>query len=169
MPRVKPGTVIRSNLNGSNGWSYRGMRFITHSVQPGDVNHIDWAQESKTKKAVARQQLSSPAIPTLFDNILTPAQLAELAAQDALPKVGLPTFVLVHALDRDSGDRELVIGHSRYNEDDGAPWNWHDSLLTAHKPETTEQPLPNRTVAPSPVAPDVPVRLRQPAADRKAQ
>ena len=169
MPRVKPGTVIRSNLNGSNGWSYRGLRFITHSVQLCELNRIDWTQESKTKKAVARQQPASPAIPTLLDSILTPTELADLALQDALPEVGVPTFVLVHALDRDSSDRELVFGHSRYNDDDGAPWNWHESLLGGHKPETTKQPLPNWTPNPSHVAPDVPVRLRQPAADRKTQ
>ncbi len=95
--------------------------------------------------------------------MLNDGQREDLAAQDALPLVGVPTLVLVHALDRDTSDSELSIGHSRYNDDHGGPWHWREDLLTGPEPQEHSRTVPG---APGPAhdAPDVAVRLR-PAAE----
>lgn len=159
MPVVRAGTVVRSNLRGSNGWSLKGFRFITHSFQRGEVARIDWTQASKTLQAVARQAPASGQPMTLLDVMLNIEQRNDLASQDALPAVTLPTLVLVHALDRDTSERELAIGHSRYNEDLGGPWHWHEDLLSGPEPDQSARSVPNAPVT-SNDEPDVTVRLR---------
>lgn len=160
MPVIKAGTLVRSNLNGSNGWALRGFRFITHSYRWGEVASIDWMHSSKTLQAVSRQSPAAFVPMTLLDEILDEAQRDDLANQDALPTVSMPTLVLVHALDRDTSQRELAIGHSRYNEDAGGPWHWREDLLGGPAPKQSSRSVPN-VPAPSQDAPDVSVRLRR--------
>jgi len=168
MPRIPAGLVVRSNLHGSNGWGIRGLRIITHSVQPGQIAAIDWTQESKTKKAVSRQEPSKLDEPNVLQVMLGPEAAAEFGSQDALPEVGIPTVVLVHSLDRDTGGRELEVGHSRYNDDDGSPWHWREDLLRGPGPEENGLDLPGGDPSPSQDVPDVEVRLRTvPAATRE--
>lgn len=80
--------------------------------------------------------------------------------KDDLPAVVMPTFVLVHALDRDSAERELAIGHSRYNDNLGDPWHWHEDLLSRPEPDQRARVVPD-VPAPTQQEPDVTVRLRK--------
>lgn len=164
MPVIPAGTVVRANLRGSNGWSLRGFRFVTHSFQLGGIERIDWTQASKTLQAVARQAPSDLEQMTLLDGILDAEQRDILAAQDALPTVTLPTLVLVHALDRDTGERDLALGHSRYNEDLFRAWHWQENLLGRPDPEEYSRSVPD-SPTPSIDVPDVAVRLRKRAAE----
>lgn len=169
MPVIKAGTVVRSNLRGSNGWSVAGFRFITHSFPLGELARIDWTQASKTLQAVSRQEPAGSPIPrNLLDMMLDEDQREDLAAQDALPFVGVPTLVLVHSLDRDTAEREIAIGQSRYNDDLGGSWHWREPLSGGPAPEKGARPAPE---APSPAhdEPDVTVRLRPSAAAEDAR
>jgi len=166
MPIVKAGRMIRSNLRGSNGWRVGGFRFITHSYPLGEVAQIDWTQSSKTLQSVSRQAPSAFVPLTLLDLILNQEQREDLAAQDAVPAVDMPTLVLVHALDRNTSDRELAIGHSRYNDDALEPWHWCESLLSPLEPELNSRSIP-RVVKPPIDAPDVAVKLRTSGAAEK--
>lgn len=91
----------------------------------------------------------------------------ELAAQDALPVVGMPTYVLGHALNLATFERELLIGHSRYNDDLGSPWHGAEPLSggTDGDPIARAKPGP---VSPRVDEPDVAVRLRPTAASENA-
>lgn len=160
MPVIPAGTVLRSNFRGSNGWTVGGFRFITHSYSRGGLNRIDWTQASKTLQAVARQAADDTELLTLLDVILDIEQRNDLAAQDDLPTVAMPTLVLVHALDRDTAERELAIGHSRYNDDIGDPWHWHEDLLSGPEPDQPGRVVPDAP-APTTQEPDVTVRLRK--------
>jgi hypothetical protein len=166
MPIIKAGTVIRSNLRGSNGWRIRGFRFITHSYPLGEVTRIDWAQSSRTLQSVSRQAPSTFVPTTLLDLLLDEEQRDDLAAQDAVPGVDMPTLVLVHALDRDTSDRELAIGHSRYNDGALGPWHWRNNLLRPLEPEQNSRSVSD-IVRPSNDAPDVAVKLRTSGAAEK--
>jgi hypothetical protein len=166
MPIIKAGTVIRSNLRGSNGWRVSGFRFITHSYPLGEAAQIDWAQSSKTLQSVSRQPPSTFVPITLLDLLLDQEQREDLAAQDAVPAVEMSTLVLVHALDRNTSDRELAIGHSRYNEGSVGPWHWREDLLRAPEPELNSRSV-SSVVKPSIDAPDVTVRLRTTGAAEK--
>ena len=168
MPVVKAGTVVRANLRGSNGWSLGGFRFITHSFHVGEIARIDWTQASKTLQAVSRQEPAGGPPMNLLDMMLDENQREDLAAQDALPFVGLPTLVLVHALDRDTSERELAVGHSRYNDDLGGPWHWHENLLDGPTPGESVRPAPNAPTSDRD-EPDVAVRLRPSAAAENTQ
>lgn len=167
MPVIKAGSVVRSNLHGSNGWAVQGFRFITHSYRLGDIASIDWMHSSKTLQAVSRQSPATFVPMTLLDELLDEEQRQDFAAQDALPTVGMPTLVLVHALDRDTSERELAIGHSRYNEESPAPWHWHEDLLGGPAPDRSPRTVPDAPAA-SLDAPDVSVRLRQSGATEQA-
>lgn len=160
MPVIPAGTVVRSNFRGSNGWSVGGLRFITHSFSLGELGRIDWTQASKTLQAIARQAPDDTELLTLLDVMLSIEQRNDLAAQDALPTVVMPTFVLVHALDRDTAERELAIGHSRYNDDVGGPWHWHEDLLSRPGPDQGARVVPDAPAL-TKQEPDVTVRLRK--------
>lgn len=160
MPMVTAGVVTRSNLNGSNGWSVGGFRFITHAFELGQQAGIDWTTATKTVQAVSRQEPFGTFTPvTLLDQILTAEARVDLAAHDALPFVGIPTLVLGHALDLTTSERELLIGHSRYNVDLGNPWHWTQSLLEGTGGGSSWRPHPG-VVPPQVAEPDVTVRLR---------
>lgn len=160
MPTVKAGLVVRNNLNGSNGWSLAGFRFITHSFTLGELTGIDWTSTRKTLQAVSRQAQAtdSPDL-NLLDSLLSPQQRSDLAAQDSLPAVHIPTLVLAHALDRNTSERELAIGQSRYNDDEGHPWHWQEPLLGGPAPERGPRAIPENPTGPI-SEPDAPVRLR---------
>ncbi|MFJ4254106.1 hypothetical protein [Microbacterium sp. NPDC090003] len=164
MPVISAGTVTRSNLNGSNGWSVGGFRFITHAFDLGEHAKIDWTSATKTVQAVSRQAPGVFTPVTLLDHML-PAQAREdLAAQDALPLITIPTLVLGHALNLTTSERELLLGHSRYNDDEGNPWYWTESLLDGNGGVSGSRPMPG-VVPPQVDEPDVAVRLRTNAAE----
>lgn len=160
MPVIPAGTVTRSNFRGSNGWTVGGFRFITHSFSRGQIARIDWTKASPTLQAVARQGPDETELLTLLDVILDIEQRNDLASQDDLPTVPVPTLVLVHALDRETAERELAIGHARYNDDLGGPWHWHEDLLSGPEPDQAGRVVPDAP-APTQQEPDVTVRLRK--------
>lgn len=169
MPTIKAGLVIRNNLNGSNGWSLAGFRFITHSFTLGELTGIDWTSARKTLQAVSRQApTSDSADRNLLDSLLSPEQRSDLAAQDSRPAVQIPTLVLAHALDRNTSESELAIGQSRYNDDEGRSWHWQEPLLGGPEPELV--PRVNQENPTGPVLePDAPVRLRPAASAEGAR
>lgn len=164
MPLINASTVIRANLNGSNGWRVGGFRFITHSFKPGERTKIDWTTATPTVKAVARQAPSSFTPVTLLDRMLDADARADLAAQDVLPLINIPTFVLGHALNLTTMERELVIGQPRYNDDKGNAWIWSEDLVYGDGGGSGGRPQPN-LVLPQVDEPDVAVRLRTNAAE----
>lgn len=159
MPVIPAGSVVRSNFRGSNGWALGGFRFITHSFALGELARINWTQASKTLQAVSRQPADETDLMTLLDVMLNLEQRNDLAAQDDLPSITMPTLVLAHALDRHTAERQLAIGHSRYNDDERDPWNWHEDLLARPEADPRGRMVPE---VPSPMEqePDVVVRLR---------
>jgi hypothetical protein len=159
MPVIAAGTVVRHDLNGSNGWAYGGFRLITHSIQPGELASIDWSKEKPTKRMVAQQDPGQTREANLLEAALTHDELADLRAQAQRPEANLPTFVLAHAMGRETNDRELFIGQSRYNEDHGYPWHWFENLLDGPALGETKRPIPN-TPSPADDAPDIALRLR---------
>ncbi|WP_300267095.1 hypothetical protein [Microbacterium sp.] len=163
MPLMPAGTVTRSNLNGSNGWSLEGFRFITHAFEVGERARLDWTRATPTVQAVSRQMPEAFVPSTLLDQILQAAEREDLAAQDVLPVVGMPTYVLGHALNLATFERELIIGHSRYNDDLGNPWNWTEDLEAGTDGGPVARPKPG-AVPPRSDEPDVAVRLRPAAA-----
>ena len=164
MPVIEAGLVVRSDLNGSNGWAVGGFRIITHSMQPGDLLHIDWTKTRPTKKLVAKQPPVGPDEHTLMDELLNADQLAELRSQATGPGLAVPTLVLAHAMSRDAYNRELFIGQARFNEDGGPAWVWFESLLDGPELPEAYRPAPSHP-SPTDEAPDVPLRLRAQSAE----
>ncbi len=168
MPLIPAGVVTRSNLNGSNGWSVGGFRFITHAFEVGERAKLDWTRATPTVRAVSRQIPGAFVPSTLLDLILPADEREELAAQDALPVIGMPTYVLGHALNLATFERELIIGHSRYNDDLGNPWHWAEPLSGGVDGDPIARPKPG-SVPPRVDEPDVAVRLRPAAASENTK
>lgn len=168
MPVLKAGTVKRSNLNGSNGWSVAAFRFITHAFDVSERSKLDWTRATPTVQAVARQATGTFIPATLLDQMLPAEAREDLAAQDVLPTVDLPTYVLGHALNLGTFERELIIGHSRYNDDYGNPWNWTEDLNSGTDGGSVSRPKPG-AIPPRTDEPDVAVRLRPAAASESTK
>jgi len=161
MPRLAPGLVCRADLRGSAGWVYRGRRFLTAAAEFGRLDALPWLEKSVTKQIVAMQRSPDHRQPSLFealppeDGALDPALLA------ADRELKLPTFVVAHTLDADTGEIELTFGRSRLNLHGGSAWYWREDLLDLPLPAArrTEAPVWAAIDDPSGV-PDAPVRLR---------
>lgn len=166
MPVIAPGLVIRKNLNKSNGWAVGGFRFVTFTFDLGAVQKIDWTTEKPTRKKVAKQAPQSAAKGMLFD-LLPESEVAHLGESETVLGLGMPTLMLGHSLSRETGERELVIGHPRYNEDRGQAWWWTESLLDGYDGGATSRPVTQ--VPPADDEPDAAVRLRKRAAEESTQ
>lgn len=166
MPRLDPGLVRRSNLNGSPGWAYGQRRFLLASSEFGKLDELPWPQKSPTKQRVARQHNPSPSQPSLFDGLAL-EEIAGLEAIEAEEDLDLATFVIGHSLDSLSGQVELAFGRPRLNSGGGQAWHWRQDLLGTPPAGGTRRtdgaPLP---AGPNSV-PDAPVRLRRPASEQR--
>lgn len=161
MPRFAPGSIIRSNCNGSPGWARGNIRWLLQSYNFGEIDRISWSQKSETKRRVA-QRPSSEDPNALF--ALTDLGLEEEDLVEDLDFSG-KTLVLAHAFDRATGGFEMYLGRSRETVSRGdTPWYWRH-LVASGGPGTaplgTVDWIPSLpgTPASSDVA-DTPVRLR---------
>jgi hypothetical protein len=167
MPRLDAGLVCRADLNGSPGWAHGERRFLLASSVFGKIDRLPWPQKSPTKQRVARQRNPEPSQPSLFEDLV----LEEVGGLEAMAAAGqeldLKTYVVAHSLDPLSQQVELVFGRPQLNSGGGQAWNWRQNLLNAPPAgggrRTDNTPLPS---GPNTV-PDAPVRLRQPAEERR--
>jgi hypothetical protein len=166
-PELRPGMVVRRDLNGSPGWMADGWRWLLASYRFGQVAKIRWSEKSTTKQTVAQQ-------PHGVDD----GGLFTLSSLPGLPPLeGLPdnlrdlrkTLVLAHAMDQDTVEFELFLGRIRWNVDHGDAWAWREDML-GRSPG-----FGGRGVRPQPVYPvsptsegvaDADVRVRRLASDK---
>ncbi|MFJ1787319.1 hypothetical protein ACIOML_23815 [Streptomyces anulatus] len=141
MPRLTPGLVTRSNLNGSPGWRFANLRWLQASFTFGGVDEIPWPRKSPTKRSVASQPDPDPE-PTLFD--LDPGfdELASELSDGEADLEGLITLVLAHSVQRDLNVRELFLGRSRLNSGGGRAWYWKRDLLSYTPENLDRKPRP---------------------------
>ena len=164
-PRVQPGVVVRSNLNGSPGWRWQETRWLLASAPYGKLDELPWPQKSPTKQIVAQQPNPDPDQASLFDDAEEPGLVSLLSDQT----LAIDTLVVAHAQDADHGGRELVIGRPRLNNGGGPAWHWRHNLLEAPPTGGGRAPLqPPAPIGPEPVA-DAPVKLRSPASSKPDQ
>ena len=112
MPRLAPGRVLRHDLRGSAGWSYRRHWFLISSAEFGRLETLPWQDKSITKQLVAMQPSPDLRQPSLFEDLLTDGILPDdehqgpalpgwldpvLLAADREPK--MPAFIVAHTLD----------------------------------------------------------------------
>ena len=166
MPMLDAGLVQRANLNGSPGWAHGERRFLLASCDFGNLDRLPWPRKSPTKQRVARQPISEPPQPSLFEDLDT-EELAGLAMLATGLELDLATYVVAHSLDPLSGQIELVFGRARLNTGGGQAWYWRHDILSAPPADggrrTDDTPLPT---GPN-IVPDAPVRLRRPAEERQ--
>jgi hypothetical protein len=167
MPFLAPGTVVRSDVNGSPGWLYDRWRFLLASFVHGESDRIPWTQKSPTKRRIAAQRTPSGFVekqPTLPLDELDSALAAVVEAMsDGSDNVDVTTLVIAHSVELVSGNRELYVGRSRLNHRGGEAWYWKHDLLA------TDFGTPGRGSIPKPPQPrsgpsgiqDAPVRLRR--------
>lgn len=163
MPVVSPGVVVRDDLNGSPGWRFGDWRWLVSSVQFGRSDDIRWKQKSPTKQRVA-SQFNPDELFLFSDEDFGLPPLSVLSAPIA-------TLILAHSVDTDTGARELFLGRSRLNEDGSHGWHWKVNLLRgltlSSDGSNSDQPVPSGSHDAGQV-PDVDVRLRATATDRKS-
>lgn len=171
MPRLDAGLVVRSNLNGSPGWAYGSRRVLLASGAFGKLDQMPWPQKSATKQRVAQQPNPNPDQPSLFEGFADEEVGGLELALRADRELDMATFVLAHALDALSQQKELVIGRPRLNSGGGQAWHWRQDVLG------TPPSAGGRRVdgAPRPTGPDsvpdahVRIRRRGDQADGKAR
>lgn len=161
MPRLDPALVVRSNLNGSPGWACGSRRVLLASGAFGKLDQMPWPQKSPTKQRVARQPNPEPAQPSLFEGFAEEEVGGLEFALRAANQLDMTTFVLAHALDALSQQKELVIGRPRLNSGGGQAWHWRHDVLSA-PPADGGRRLDDapRPTGPDSV-PDAPVRIRR--------
>lgn len=161
MPPFTPGSIIRSNFNGSPGWASGNIRWLLQSYNFGEIDRISWSQKSETKRRVA-QHPSSEDPNALFT--LADLGLEEEGLVEDLDFTG-KTLVLAHAFDRATGSFEMYLGRSRETVSRGdTPWHWRHLVAfggpgAAPLGTMDETPDLPGTPASSDVE-DTPVRLR---------
>jgi hypothetical protein len=167
MPRLAPGLVRRSNLNGSPGWAHGQRRFLLASSVFGKLDQMPWPQKSPTKQRVARQRNPEPPQPSLFEGFAAEEIGGLETALTAASELDMVTFVVAHSLDPLSQQVELVLGRPRLNFGGGHAWYWRQSLLGTPPADggrrQSDTPLPTgpKTV------PDATVRLRRQIDERR--
>ncbi|UOX88425.1 hypothetical protein MUY14_43230 [Amycolatopsis sp. FBCC-B4732] len=169
MPKLEPGLVVRSNLNGSPGWALGERRLLLAACAFGKLDKLPWPQRSPTKQRVAQQRNPEPPQPSLFE-IFADDEVGgleeALAADRALD---MTTFVVAHTLDPLSQQMELVLGRARLNTGGGPAWHWRQDILGippaegGRRIDGTPQPTGPDTV------PDAPVRLRRPVTEERRE
>jgi hypothetical protein len=179
LPRVAPGYVSRRDVRGSAGWSYRRHWFLIASAEFGRIDTLPWLEKSVTKQLVAAQPGPDHRQPSLFEDLLTDGVLPDDLLPEGAPlgaslparidplllaadrQLKLPSFIVAHSLDADTGEIELAFGRPWLNLRGGSAWHWRENLLTVPLPAArrTELPAAARIDKLSAV-PDAPVRLR---------
>ncbi|CRY80545.1 hypothetical protein SAMN05421776_10322 [Nocardia farcinica] len=165
MPFVPPGSIVRSDYQGSPGWAADGYRVLLQSFKYGEIDHINWGQRSDAKRRVASQSYVSQD--TLFS--IEEIGLEPLVATcDADDFVGT-TLVAAHSYDAITGKFELYIGQSKNPEFPGdVCWHWRHQLLNGGtSPLPTGQTLPPILPgdAPSAQAEEIDIRLKKSQSD----
>lgn len=121
MPRFEPGSIFRSNFNGSPGWAQDGIRWLLQSYRFGKIDKIAWTKKSDTKRRVAQYPFFQDS-----DALLTYADFG-LDEEDFPSDLGFEgkTLVLAHSFDRATGAYEIYLGRSRDSGGRGEnPWYW---------------------------------------------
>jgi hypothetical protein len=167
MPRLEPGKVRRSNLNGSPGWAYENRRFLLASGEFGKLDQMPWPRKSHTKQQVARQLSPEPPQPSLFEAFAQEELGGIEAALAAERELDMVTLVVAHSLDPVSQQAELALGRPRLNSGGGQAWHWFHNLLDM--PATDGGRRSGDALPPTgpDTAPDAPVRLRRSAEERR--
>jgi len=164
MPRLKPGSVIRHDVNGSAGWRCGRWTFITASFAFGGIDRIAWPTKSPTKQRVASQgnpeQLTLPfeefGLGEAFERVM-----------EALQPEG-PVLILAHAIDTFTSEGELYLGRSAFNLRGTEPWFWKENLLKGSSPASGVRPIDPKMPT-GPIAnnvKDADVRLRHGKAEK---
>jgi hypothetical protein len=175
LPRVAPGLVLRRDLRGSAGWSYRRHWFLIASAEFGRLDTLPWLEKSVTKQLVAAQPGPDHRQPSLFEGLLTDGVRPDGLLPEGAPlparidplllaadrQLKLPSFIVAHSLEADTGEIELAFGRPWLNLRGGSAWHWREDLLTVPLPAArrTEVQVAARVDKLSAV-PDAPVRLR---------
>lgn len=162
MPRIAPGRVTRSNLNGSPGWRLDDLRWLQASFTFGGIDEIPWPRKSPTKRGVASQPDPDPE-PTLFDLLPELGEVGSDLSDGEAQSEDLVTLVLAHSVQRELNVRELFLGRSRLNSGGGRAWYWRHDLLSYTPGNLDRKPRP---VLPAPrqgadAVADATVRLRR--------
>jgi hypothetical protein len=179
MPRVAPGLVIRRDLRGSAGWAYRRHWFLIASAEFGRIDTLPWLEKSVTKQLVAAQPGPDHRQPSLFEDLLTDGVVPDDLVPEGAPlgaslparidplllaadrQLKLPTFIVAHSLDADTGEIELALGRPWLNLRGGSAWHWRENLLTVPLPAVRRTELPAAAKSDKLAAvPDAQVRLR---------
>ena len=166
LPALSPSMVVRSDLNGSPGWAYEGVRWLLASSAFGKLDELPWPQKSGTKQYVAKQPTEDSNEPTLFDYFAADEKAGLTTLMTTSPKLDLRTLVIGHSLDAEHGGRELVVGQPRLNTGGGSAWYWKHDLLQS-PPSNGGRLRPNTLAPVGPDAvPDASVKLRRPATEQ---
>lgn len=157
MPRIEPGTVVRSNYNFSAGWACGTTRWVLQSHEFGRVDRIDWSRKSHTKRGIA-------AAPFARDPHALFAYSDPRMEQEDLESPGSP-LILAHGFHRATGAYEMYLGRSRASSlQDGRPWHWRHPVASGGPDHVRPTQFEWSTGLPgAPVStdvPDMPVRLR---------
>ena len=166
LPRVAPGLVIRRDLRGSAGWSYRRHWFLIASAEFGRIDTLPWLEKSVTKQLVAAQPGPDHRQPSLFEDLLTDGVVPDDLMPEGAPlgaslparidplllaadrQLKLPSFIVAHSLEADTGEIELAFGRPWLNLRGGSAWHWREDLLTCRFPPSgapRSRPRPGST------------------------
>lgn len=165
LPKIAAGIVSRSDLNGSSGWRFEGVRWLLASARSGGINSIEWTAKSPTKQLVARHFGKSEESPSLFDDHAGNANGDELFVWNG-DAFDIDTFVVGYSLDLVTYGRELVLGQSRWNPDGTSAWYWAMDLLAEQAPGGARGDASEHAFVQPDEVPDAPVKLRRPAASQ---
>ncbi len=165
LPKIAAGIVSRSDLNGSAGWRFGGVRWLLASARSGGIDAIEWTGKSPTKQLVARQFGKSEKSPSLFDDYARNVDSDELFVWNGDP-FDVDTFVVGYSLDLVTYGRELVLGQSRWNPDGTSAWYWTMDLLAGQAPGGARGDAAEHAFVQPDEVPDAPVKLRRPAASQ---
>jgi hypothetical protein len=179
MPRLAPGLVLRRDLRGSAGWSYRRHWFLIASAEFGRIDTLPWLEKSVTKQLVAAQPGPDHRQPSLFEDLLSdgvvPGDLVPEGAPlgASLPpridplllaadrQLKLPSFIVAHTLDADTGEIELTFGRPWLNLRGGSAWHWRENVLDVPLPAVRRSEIhPAAEIDKLSAVPDAQVRLR---------
>jgi hypothetical protein len=126
MPVIKPGSVVRANLNLSPGWKFQDWCWLLTSAPFGEARTIDWRKARPTKRGVASKPFhEGPDLFTILEELGEAKPTWRPDDQDGAERV----LVTVHTVDLDSGQFEGFIGHPRLNSRKGEmAWHWLERL-----------------------------------------
>ena len=179
MPTLGPGLVRRQDMRGSAGWAYRRHWFLIAAAEFGHLDTLPWLEKSITKQLVAAQLGPGQRQPSLFEDLLTDGVVPDDLVPEGAPlgaslparidplllaadqRLKLPTFIVAHSLDADTGDIELAFGRPALNLRGGSAWHWREDLLNVPLPAARRTEVPTTAkIDKLSAVPDAPVRLR---------